>query len=86
MPCNMFSEVIQQHIPSQMSKFPEVTQPGDNKMSGANCHNRLGGGGGDPGVLVHLLSGVNRRFWSHLWCLRWKVSTFAHSGIFKGWA
>ena len=48
MPCNMFSEVIQQHIPSQMSKFPEVTQPGDNKMSGANCHNRLGGVEGGP--------------------------------------
>ena len=46
MPRNVSSKVIQQHVPSQMSKFPEVTPPGENKMSGASCHKRLGGGGG----------------------------------------
>ena len=38
---NVSSEVIQRHVPSQMSMFPEVTPPGDNKMSGASSHKRL---------------------------------------------
>ena len=41
MPRNMSSEIIQRHVPSQMSKFPEVTPTGDNKMSGASSHKRL---------------------------------------------
>ena len=31
------------------------------------------------GVLVVSLCGVNCRFWSHLGCLGWKVTVFAHS-------
>ena len=35
------------------------------------------------GMLVVSLWGVNYRFWSHLGCLGWKVTIFAHSGIAK---
>ena len=43
-------------------------------------------GGGDSntkvkGMLFVSLWGVNYRFWSHLGCLGWKVTIFAHSGI-----
>ena len=34
-------------------------------------------------MLVVSLWGVNYRFWSHLGCLGWKVTIFAHSGIAK---
>ena len=44
MPRNVSSEVIQRHVPSQMSMFPEVTPPGDKKMSGAPTRDS----GGDP--------------------------------------
>ena len=37
-------------------------------------------------VLIVLLRGVNCRFWSHLGCLGWKVTIFAHSGIALGCA
>ena len=33
------------------------------------------------GMLFVSLWGVNYRFWSHLGCLGWKVTIFAHSGI-----
>ena len=33
------------------------------------------------GMLFVSLWGVNFRFWSHLGCLGWKVTIFAHSGI-----
>ena len=35
------------------------------------------------GMLIVSLWGVNYRFWSHLGCLGWKVTIFAHSGIAK---
>ena len=35
------------------------------------------------GMLVVSLWGVDYRFWSHLGCLGWKVTIFAHSGITK---
>ena len=38
------------------------------------------------GMLVVLLMGVNCTFWSHLGCLRQKVTVFAHSSITHGCA
>ena len=45
----------------------------------------LGGGGNSHvkvmGMLVVFLRGVHCRFWSHLGCVRWRVTIFGHSGI-----
>ena len=38
------------------------------------------------GMLIVLFIGVNCTFWSHLGCLRQKVTVFAHSGITHGYA
>ena len=39
------------------------------------------GGFSISAMLVVSLWGVNYRIWSHLGCLEWKVTIFAHSGI-----
>ena len=38
------------------------------------------------GMLIVSLSSVNCRFWSHLGCLGWKFTIFAHSAIAYGCA
>ena len=49
-----------------------------------DCPGRVGGRDYHikvTGMLVISLTDVNCRLWSHLECLGWKVTVFAHSGI-----
>ena len=57
------------------SKYTVVSYENSTTVARGNSHIKV------TGMLVVSFWGVNCRFWSHLGCLGWKVTIFAHSGL-----